>query len=212
MVIEAAVETADEARFALAQGATRLEVCDFSVEGGRTPLLIRVREIRNTIPAPIHVMIRPRGGDFVYAEPEIRLMEQQIDEVRTAGAAGVVVGTLLRDRRIDRIAAARLLRRARPMEAVFHRAIDVTPDPLDTLEALLTLSFDRVLTSGGAATALDGAETIRRMVQLAGNSLAVMAGGSVRGRNVRQLVEMTGVREVHARDVAGIREALTIAN
>jgi copper homeostasis protein len=154
------------------------------------------------------VMIRPRGGDFVYAEPEVRLMEQQIDEARAAGAAGVVVGTLLRDRQIDRIAAARLLRRSRPMEVVFHRAIDVTPDPLDALEALLTLAFDRVLTSGGAATALAGAETIRRMVRLAGNGLTVIAGGSVRGRNVRQLVELTGVREVHARDVTGIREAM----
>jgi copper homeostasis protein len=94
------------------------------------------------------------------------------------------------------------------MEVVFHRAIDVTPDPLETLEALLTLAFDRVLTSGGAATALAGAETIRRMVRRAGNSLAVIAGGSVRGRNVRQLVELTGVREVHARDVTGIREAM----
>jgi copper homeostasis protein len=153
-------------------------------------------------------MIRPRGAGFAYAEPELQVMELQIDQAKSAGAGGVVLGVLRSDHRIDRIALARLLGRARPLEVVFHRAIDMTPDPVAALDPLLTLGVDRVLTSGGAATALEGAPTIRRMVELAGNTLSVIAGGSVRARNVKRVVEQTGVVEVHARDVKGIREAL----
>ena len=208
VVIEAAVESADEAQFAVKNGAARLELCDFAVEGGRTPLEPMVREVSRRVSVPYHVMIRPRGAGFTYAEPELRVMEIQIDQAKSAGASGVVLGLLLSDHRIDRIALARLLGRARPLEVVFHRAIDMTPDPVAALDPLLTLGVDRVLTSGGAATALEGAPTIRRMVELAGNTLSVIAGGSIRARNVRQVVEQTGVVEVHARDVKGMREAL----
>jgi copper homeostasis protein len=92
---------------------------------------------------------------------------------------------------------------------VFHRAIDLCPDPVAEVDVLLTLGVDRVLTSGGAAVALEGAKVIRRMVEVAGQSLTVMAGGGVRARNVRELVERTGVSEVHARDVRGMRHALS---
>jgi copper homeostasis protein len=208
LMVEAAVESADEARFAVSNGAARLEVCDFAVEGGRTPIGAVVRDVSQRVPVPLHVMIRPRGASFNYAEPELQVMERQIDEAKAMGVAGVVLGTLLPDRRIDQVALARLIGRSRPLEVVFHRAIDMTPDPVKALEGLVSLGVDRVLTSGGAATALEGANTIRRMVESAGNMLVVIAGGGVRARNVRQVVERTGVLEVHARDVSGIREAM----
>ena len=94
------------------------------------------------------------------------------------------------------------------MSVTFHRAIDMTLEPLEALEALLMLGVDRVLTSGGAVTALEGASVIRKMVDRAGNDLVVMAGGGVRSRNVKEVVDRSGVREVHARDVRGMREAL----
>ena len=209
-LIEAAVESADQAVLALRDGADRLELCDFSVEGGRTPLDAAVREVVAQVGCPVHLLIRPRGGGFVYPEPELRVIERQIDTARQLGARAVVLGTLRPGHRVDRIALARLIGRARPLEVVFHRAIDLCPDPVAELDALLTLGVDRVLTSGGAATALEGAATIRRMVEAAGSSLSIMAGGGVRAKNVKELVERTGVTEVHARDVRGIREALQV--
>jgi copper homeostasis protein len=208
-LIEAAVESADQAAFAVRDGADRLEVCDFSVEGGRTPLEAAVRTVRAEVTCPLHLLIRPRGGGFHYAEPELRVIERQIDEAKQLGAHAVVLGVLRADRRTDRIALARLIGRSRPLEVVFHRAIDLCPDPVAEVEVLLTLGVDRVLTSGGAAVALEGAKVIRRMVEVAGQSLTVMAGGGVRARNVRELVERTGVSEVHARDVRGMRQALS---
>jgi copper homeostasis protein len=120
--------------------------------------------------------------------------------------AAVVTGVLRPDARVDRIALARLIGRARPLELVFHRAIDLTPDPLAALDAVLALGVDRVLSSGGKASALEGAEMIRRMMDHAGKRLTLVAGGGVRARNVKSLIEKSGVTEVHARDISGIRD------
>jgi copper homeostasis protein len=206
ILIEAAVESAAEAVFAARNGADRLEVCDFSVAGGRTPHPDTLRQILAASNLPVHVLIRPRGGGFEYGEAELRVMEQQIDEAKELGAAAVVTGVLRGDGRMDRIALARLIGRARPLELVFHRAIDLTPDPLAALDALLALGVGRVLTAGGRATAVEGAEVIRQMIGHAGRNLTVIAGGGVRARNVKTLIDRSGVSEVHARDIAGIRD------
>lgn len=204
--IEAAVESAAEAAFAARNGADRLEVCDFSVEGGRTPHPDTLRQILAASSLPVHVLIRPRGGGFDYGEAELRVMEQQIDEAKELGVAAVVTGVLRADGKVDRIALARLIGRSRPLELVFHRAIDLTPDPLAALDALLALGVNRVLTSGGKPTAAEGAAVIRQMIGHAGKNLTVIAGGGVRARNVKSLIERSGVVEVHARDITGIRD------
>lgn len=211
VLIEAALETAAEVAAAGTSGADRLELCDFTVEGGRTPLELNLRDMMTAARQPVHVLIRPRGGGFSYGDAELVVMEQQIELARSLGAAGVAIGALLPHRRIDRVATARLVGVARPMRVTFHRAIDLTPEPVEALEALLELGVDRVLSSGGAATALEGAAVLRAMVERAGNSLAVMAGGGIRARNVKDVVDRSGVGEVHARDVRGIREALNTA-
>ena len=211
ILIEAALETAVEVGSVDLAMCDRLEACDFSVEGGRTPLEQVLHEMMATARQPVQVLIRPRGGAFVYGDAELVLMERQIDLARSLGAAGVALGALLPNRRVDRVATARLLGSARPLSVTFHRAIDMTPDLLEGLEVLLELGVDRVLTSGGAATALEGAPVIRSMVTRAGQDLTVMAGGGVRARNVKEVVDRSGVREVHARDVRGMREALRTA-
>ena len=208
VLIEAALETAAEVAAADPKACDRLEACDFSVEGGRTPLEVTLRDMMAAARCPVQVLVRPRGGAFTYGDAELTLMEGQIELARSLGAAGVVLGALLSTRKVDRVATARLLGIARPMTVTFHRAIDMTPDPLEALEALLVLGVDRVLTAGGAATALEGAPVIRRMVERAGQDLVVMAGGGIRSRNARDVVDRSGVREVHARDVRGIRDAL----
>jgi copper homeostasis protein len=209
VLIEAALESATEIGAADPATYDRLEACDFSVEGGRTPLELTLRDMLAAARHPVQVLIRPRGGAFIYGDAELTLMERQIDLARTLGASGVVIGALLPSRKVDRVATARLTGAARPMSVTFHRAIDLTPEPLEALEALLMLGVNRALTSGGAATALEGAPMIRKIVERAGNDLVVMAGGGVRARNVKELVDRSGVREVHARDVRGMREALS---
>ena len=208
VLIEAALETAAEVGSIDAASCDRVEACDFSVEGGRTPLEISLREMMAAARHPVQVLIRPRGGAFIYGGAELSVMERQIDLARSLGASGVAIGALLPNRRIDRIATARLVGRARPMSVTFHRAIDMSPEPLEGLEALLELGVDRVLTSGGAATAFEGAAVIRSMVERAGGDLVVMAGGGIRARNAKDVVDRSGVREVHARDVRSMREAL----
>lgn len=208
VLIEAALESAAEVKATDPAVCDRLEACDFSVEGGRTPLEATLRDMMAAARHPVQVLVRARGGAFTYGDAELSVMERQIDFCRSLGAAGVVTGALLPNRRIDRIATARLAGRARPMTVTFHRAIDMSPEPLEGLEILLELGVDRVLTSGGAATALEGAALIRSMVERAGRDLVVMAGGGIRARNVQDVVDRSGVREVHARDVRGMREAL----
>jgi copper homeostasis protein len=208
VLIEAALESTIEIGAADPSSFDRLEACDFSVEGGRTPLETSLREMTSVAKHPVQVLIRPRGGAFTYGDAELTVMERQIDLARALGASGVVIGALLPTRKVDRVATARLAGASRPMSVTFHRAIDMTPDPLEALESLLMLGIDRVLTSGGAATALEGARVIRSMVDRAGKDLVVMAGGGVRSRNVKDVVDRSGVREVHARDVRGMRDAL----
>jgi len=198
------VASVDEALAAVAEGADRLELASFDVEGGVTPAEDLMRAVIRRVTVPVMVLVRPRGGGFRYSDPELTVMEGQIAVARRAGAVGVVIGALTADRRVDQVAMLRLLSAARPLAVTFHRAIDVTPDPVAALDPLMALGVERVLTSGGRATALEGAEVIRRMVERAGADLMVMAGGGVRRDNVGELVERTGVREVHARDVRGM--------
>ena len=208
VLIEAALESTIEIGAADPASYDRLEACDFSVEGGRTPLELSLREMTSVAKHPVQVLIRPRGGAFTYGDAELTVMERQIALAKALGASGVAVGALLPNRKVDRVATARLTGAARPMSVTFHRAIDMAPDPLEALESLLMLGVDRVLTSGGAVSALEGARMIRSMVDRAGKDLVVMAGGGIRSRNVKDVVDRSGVREVHARDVRGIREAL----
>lgn len=205
LLVEAAVASVDEALAAVAEGADRLELASFDVEGGVTPAEGLMRAAIRRVTVPVMVLVRPRGGGFQYSAAELAVMEGQIAVARRAGAVGVVIGALTADRRVDRVAMLRLLSAARPLSVTFHRAIDVTPDPVATLDPLMALGVERVLTSGGRATAIEGAEVIRRMVERAGADLTVMAGGGVRRHNLGELVERTGVREVHSRDVRGLR-------
>ena len=200
ILIEAAVESLDDALAAVAGGADRLELCgDLSV-GGTTPDPTLVRAVVDRVGVPVLAMIRPRGGSFVYSDPELDGMRRDIGAALDAGAAGVVLGVLDERHRVDLHRARMLLDAAGGGERVtFHRAIDRTPDLAEGVDALVSLGVARVLTSGGAATASDGAAVLSALVTRAGERLRILAGGGVRATNVRDLVERSGVREVHAR-------------
>jgi copper homeostasis protein len=143
-------------------------------------------------------MVRPRAGGFVLRPDELALVLDEIRRAAALGAAGVVVGALLPDYRLDEAALARMREAARDLAIVLHRAVDLTPDPAAATARAAALGYDKVLSSGGARTAVGGAAVLRRMVSAAGGRLAVVAGGGVRPENVGRLIAATGVREVHA--------------
>ncbi len=189
-------------------GAHRVELCDNLVEGGTTPsagMIARCVE-RSTI--PVFVIVRPRGGDFLYDDDEAAVMAADIRTAVTLGASGIVTGALRAEGTIDREITRRLMELARPLPVTFHRAFDLTRDLQEALDALLELGVDRVLTSGGAPRAIDGTEVIAELVHQAGPALSVMAGGGVRANHVAQLVERTGVREVHARLIEPVESGM----
>ena len=188
ILIEAAVESRNAALAAVEGGADRLELCTDLAHGGTTPDL---NLLHVQLAIPVFVLVRPRAGDFVYTDAEHRTMLEQISGAKSAGVHGIVTGDLSLDRTRDLIAAAR------PLPVTFHRAFDVFPDRSEALERLIELGVERVLTSGGAPTAPEGADEIRRLVVQAKGRIGILPGGGINPTNVARLVQQTGVREVH---------------
>jgi copper homeostasis protein len=199
VLLESCVDSLDAAIASECGGAARIELCADLDVGGTTPDADLISCCADRIAIPIVVMVRPRGGDFVYDAGEVNAMERAIRTAAASGARGIVCGALGRDGVIDATVMRRLVDAARPLPVTCHRAIDATRNLGEALDALLALGVDRVLTSGGAPTAAEGAETIAKLVVQAGDALVVMAGGTVRVHNVADLVRRTHVREVHAR-------------
>ena len=199
ILIEAAVESIDDALAAVHGGAHRLELCASLDAGGTTPARDVIQSVLARVTLPVLVMIRPRAGDFVYSPTELDRMTEDIGTALALRAAGVVFGTLDARRRVDLAATRRLVAAAQGKPVTFHRAIDDTSDPLAAVDDVMSIGVTRVLSSGGAASALDGAEALRAMVERAGASLSIVAVGGVRAANVAELVRRSGVREVHTR-------------
>jgi copper homeostasis protein len=208
VLVEACVDSVESALAAEQGGAGRVELCDDLVEGGTTPSAGTIAECRRRLSIPVYVMIRPRGGDFLYSDIELDVMHRDIVLARQLGADGVVLGLLLKNGTVDAVRTAALVRAARPLDVTFHRAIDVARDPDDALEALVVAGVDRVLTSGQAPTAPQGARVIARLVQRSAGRIVVLAGGGIDERNVRGLVQRTGVQEVHVRGTSRVKSGM----
>jgi copper homeostasis protein len=198
IIFEACVDSVDAAAAAQEGGADRVELCADLLEGGCTPSAGVVRLARERLNIGLHVMIRPRGGDFCYSENEFQAMEMDVDFARESGADGVVVGVLREDGAVDAERTGELVRRARPMAVTFHRAFDMTRDPFAALETLAALGIERVLTSGQEATAFEGADLIADLVARGAGRIIVMPGGGITERNAAKILQRTGAREVHA--------------
>jgi copper homeostasis protein len=199
ILLEACVDTVDSAVAAESAGAGRVELCAGLVEGGTTPSAGLIAEVRERTSLPVFVMVRPRGGDFVYGAPDRAVMLRDVAAARAAGAHGIVSGALRRDGAIDEGLTGALVEAAAPLPFTFHRAFDLTPDLSAALDALCAQGVARVLTSGGAERALAGADRIAALVRQSAGRLAILAGGGVRARHAAELVRRTGVGEVHAR-------------
>jgi len=213
LLVEAAVESLAAALAAAAGGAHRVELCTDLAHGGTTPDVELLRACRARLSIPVFVLIRPRAGDFVYTDAEHRTTLEQIRQAKDTGAHGIVTGALTASREIAGEQTAPLIAAARPLPVTFHRAFDVCADLSAALESLIRLGVERVLTSGGAPTAPEGAGRIDRLVVQAGGRIEILAGGGIDEKNVARLVRESGVREVHfsvkdARKVRKIMEAL----
>jgi copper homeostasis protein len=211
-LVEAAVETLDAALAATRAGADRLELCANLGVGGTTPSAQLIAAVVAQAHVPVFVMIRPRGGDFVYSGEEIDAMIEDIDRARPLGIAGIVTGALRADGSVDMESMRGLVSPAAGLPITFHKAIDVAANPPEALEQIIELGATRVLTSGSAATALDGASAIAALVDQAGERISVMAGGSIREHNARDVIARSHVRELHARlvDEAGMRRLMQV--
>lgn len=178
-------------------GADRVELCDRLEVGGTTPGAGTIAEACRSLTIPVHVLVRVRAGDFAPDRAELAAMRDDVDVARRLGASGVVLGILRRDGTIDRDATASLVELARPMSVTFHKAFDQTPDLDEALETLVELGVDRVLTSGGRASAEEGAEALARLVARAGDRIGVLVAGRLTLANLPAVVRRTGTREVH---------------
>lgn len=183
-------------------GADRLELCADLETGGLTPPISLIQAVLERVKIPVMVMIRPRGGDFCYSRQEVVQMEAELAAVKATGAAGVVFGFLKGDHTVDEELTRRFAALSVPLQATFHKAIDETTDPVAATELLAGIpGVSRILSSGGAETALEGAVTLRRMVNAAGRNLNIIAAGKVTEDNIERVRELTGAPEFHGKRI-----------
>ena len=211
-LIELCVEGIDGFLTAQEAGADRVELCASLVEGGLTPSIATVRAAVKAARIPVHVIVRPRGGDFLYSDAEFTTMVEDIRALRGEGVAGVVIGCLTPDGRIDEARTRALVEAARPMSVTCHRAFDMTADAGEALEALIRCGVDRVLTSGQRDTALDGIAILKRVREQAAGRIVVMGCGALDAGNIRQVRDEAGLTELHFAALKAVPSGMAFRN
>ena len=206
MTFEVCLQSPDDAVAAQRGGAQRVELCAALIEGGITPSLGAIEACRAAVDIDIMVMIRPRGGDFLYTELEYATMKTDIKHCKRIGVNGVVFGLLTESGEMDTMRTRELVELARPLSVTIHRAFDVCKDPFVALEQLIEIGADRILTSGQAATVPAGKELVRQLVDKADGRIGILPGCGITPENVAEMVSFTGVSEFHA-TAFGTRES-----
>ncbi|MGC2782308.1 MAG: copper homeostasis protein CutC [Roseiarcus sp.] len=197
MLYEICVDSVAGVRAAKDAGAHRVELCANLLEGGITPSLGMIRQARKVTDIGLNVMIRPRGGDFLFNDDEFASMGADVETAKAERADGVVIGLLTAAGEIDAARTRELVALARPLSVTFHRAFDVAAEPFRALETLIELGVDRVLTSGQDASVLEGLPLIVELTKRAGDRIVIMPGGGITARNVERIVAAAKPREMH---------------
>ena len=197
VLIELCVEGVDGAVAAAEAGADRIELCASLMEGGITPSVGTILATLAEVRVPVMVMVRPRGGDFLYSAREFGSMLDDVAAIRETGAAGVVFGCLTPDGSVDEARTRALVEQAGPMDCTFHRAFDMAADPVSALEALIRCGVGHVLTSGRAPTAVLGQDVLAALVKQADGRIAVMGCGALRPDTIGGVRRATGLEEMH---------------
>ena len=198
-VKEVCVESFQETVAAVESGATRIELCEHLICGGTTPSYGTIKQVIAKFKVPVMVMIRPRGGDFCYSTDEFEIMCHDIETCRRLNATGVVFGLLNGDRTIDIKRTAHLVQLARPMEVTFHKAIDDSADLLLAVSQLKEIGVNRILTSGGQPTAIEGREMLLKMIELADNQPKIIVAGKVTWENFEEIHRLIPSSDYHGR-------------
>ncbi len=178
-------------------GAYRVELCTAIPEGGTTPSYGEIAVARELLNIKLNVIIRPRAGDFLYSEMELRAMLHDIEMCRKLGVDGVVFGCLTADGEVDLEQNSTLVEAAKGMSTTFHRAFDMCKDPLASLEKVVSLGFDRILTSGGQPKAVDGMDLLTKLVERAGDRIIIMPGSGINENNIAEIARRTRASEFH---------------
>lgn len=197
VVLEVCVDSIESAIASEQGGAARIELCSNLADGGVTPSAGMIAMTRKRVAIALHVLIRPRAGDFCYSTDEFEIMRRDVVLAKQLGANGVVLGLLDAETKVDILRTSELVTLARPMSVTFHRAFDATRDLRSALEDVISTGADRLLTSGGAPTAQEGADSLARLVQTARGRIGIIAAGSIREQNVRTILQKTAAREIH---------------
>lgn len=196
-LFELCAENLEAAGAGQAGGADRIELCEELHVGGVTPRMRLLERVLGAVKIPVHVLVRPRAGNFVYSAGEFAHMREEIMQAKAAGAAAIVVGVLFPDGRVDVKRTRELVALARPMRVTFHRAFDEARDLQQALEDVIATGADILLTSGGAANVLDGAKMLATLQEQAAGRIEIMAGGGLRLGNLADVVRETGITSVH---------------
>ncbi len=197
-LLEICVDSVESAIAAQEGGADRVELCANLGDGGTTPSAGLIATARRHLRIGLHILIRPRGGDFCYSAVEFKSMKSDVAFAKNLGADGVVFGILKPDRTVDVERMRALVNLARPMSLTFHRAFDVADEPFRALEDIIALGVDRLLTSGQAETAKAGLPLIAQLAQKAAGRIRIMPGGGINAQNLHQFISTAGVSEIHA--------------
>lgn len=195
--LEICADSIESAINAQTGGADRIELCTNLQEGGTTPGAGLISAVRNNLSIALHVLIRPRGGDFLYKDIEYDIMRREIEFCGENGVDGIVLGILRTDGSIDIERTAKLIESAKPMSATFHRAFDLCKDPLKSLEDIITTGADRLLTSGQMNKAVDGIELINKLIIKAQLRIIIMPGSGINDTNIGRIANGTGAKEFH---------------
>ncbi len=206
MLLEIACFNLESCLIAQSAGAGRVELCEDYAAGGITPAQALVKQAREALNISLFVMIRPRGGNFVYTEAEFGAMQEQVLFCRQQLCDGVVFGILNEQGKIDRERCARLVELAGPMQCTFHRAFDETTDPDEALQTIIDCGFSRILTSGKHKSAVEGIDLINHLISRSNGHIKIMPGGGIRSGNISILVKGTAAEEFHSAALTGHSE------
>lgn len=203
ILLEACVGCYEEAKRAEMRGADRIELCDNLEEGGTTPSYGTIYLAKKNINIPISVIIRPRGGNFVYSNDEFEIMKKDIVICKELGVETVVFGILNKENKIDIERTKELIDLASGLKVTFHMAFDEIDDKFEALNQLISMNVDRVLTKGCKTCALDGKNTLKNLVEKSDNRITILVGGGVTYKNYKELSNYIGCNEMHGSKIVG---------
>ncbi|WP_196000790.1 copper homeostasis protein CutC [Clostridium sp. 1001271B_151109_B4] len=203
ILLEACVGCYEEAKKAEIQGADRVELCDNLAEGGTTPSYGTIYLAKKNLNIPIAVIIRPRGGDFVYSNDEFEIMKRDIVVCKELGVETVVFGILNKDNKIDIERTNELIELSSGLKVTFHMAFDEIDDKFEALNQLIDMKVDRVLTKGCNTHATDGKNVLKRLIEKSNDMITILVGGGVNYKNYKELSNYIGCKEMHGSKIVG---------